>query len=110
MKKENKREKDSIKKNKDANEKRVNKKKKKNKKIFIKASGKVLNGRVYEQVKATGKDSETLFVYYNRLKRKFEGKKSLKDGNLVYIPYTDDLLIIKNGDVLDKGSELREFK
>ncbi len=96
MKRENKREKDSIKKNKDANEKKVNKKKKKDEKIFIKTSGKVLGGRVYEQVKVTDKDSKPFFVYYNRLKRKFEGKKSLKDGNLVYIPYTNDLLIIKN--------------
>lgn len=65
MKKENKREKDSIKKNKDANEKKVNKKKKKDKKILIKTSGKVLGGRVYKQVKVTGKGSESLFVYYN---------------------------------------------
>ncbi len=52
MKKESKREKDSI-------------KKKKDKKIFIKTSGKVMDGRVYEQVKDTGKDPEPFFVYYN---------------------------------------------
>jgi len=120
MKRENKREKDSIKKNKDANEKKVNKKKKKDKKILIKTSGKVLGGRVYEQVKVTDKDFETFFVYYNRLKRKFEGKKSLKDGNLVYIPYTNNLIIIKNVVKIPTGiidnkntdaliSDIREF-
>lgn len=80
----------------------------------------MLGGRVYEQVKATGKDSETLFAYYNRLKRKFEGKKSLKDGNLVYVPYTNNMIIIKNvvkipTDIVDYKntdalmSDIREF-
>ena len=96
MKKENKRKKDSIRKNKDVNEKKVNKKKKKDKKIFICTSGKVLGGRVYEQVKATDRDFKPFFVYYNKIKCKFEGKKSLKDGNLVYVPYTNNLLIVKN--------------
>jgi len=96
MKKESKREKNSIKKNKNANEKKVSKKKKKDKKIFIKTSGKVLDGRVYEQIKVTDKDFKPFFIYYNKIKRKFEGKKSLKDGNLVYIPYTNNLLIVKN--------------
>jgi hypothetical protein len=96
MKKGNRRKKDSIKKNKDTNEKKVNKKKRKDKKIFICTSGKVLGGRVYEQVKVTDKDFKPFFVYYNRLKREFGGKKSLKDGNLVYVPYTNNLLIVKN--------------
>lgn len=120
MKKESKREKDSIKKNKDTNEKRVNKKKKKDKKIPILTSGKVMGGRVYEQIKDTGKDPMPFFVYYNRRKREFEGKKSLKDGNLVYLPYANNLIIIKNvvkiptGIIENKNtdaliSDIREF-
>ena len=120
MKKESKREKGSINKNQDANEKKVNKKKKKDKKIPIYTSGKVLDGRVYEQVRATDKDSEPFFVYYNKIKHVFEGKKSLKDGNLVYLPYTKNLIIIKNVvkmpvEIIDRKdtdaliSDIREF-
>ncbi|GAI17911.1 unnamed protein product, partial [marine sediment metagenome] len=96
MKKENKKEKDSIKKDKDANEKKVNKKKKKDKKTFIKTSGKVLGDRVYEQVKVTDYSSTSVFVYYSKTKRDFMGKKNIKDGNLVYVPYTDNKLIVRN--------------
>ncbi len=95
MKKESKREKDSI-------------KKKKDKKIFIKTSGKVMDGRVYEQVKDIGKDPEPFFVYYNRRKHEFEGKKSLKDGNLVFVPYTNNLIIIKN--VVKIPTDIKENK